>query len=67
MKQKMRLSNGAANQQSTDMESTAVEAITKPGNELPKKKDAAVTNVTEPANALNVQLYNNASGQLDVG
>ena len=47
--------NGATIQQSTDMESTAVEATNQTYVELPKK-DAAVTfNVTEPANALNVR------------
>ena len=60
--------NGAAIQQSTDMESTAVEATNQTYVELPKK-DAAVTfNVTEPANALNVRytIPDGASGQLDV-
>ena len=47
--------NGATIQQSTDMESTAVEATNQTYVELPKK-DAAVTfNVTEPANALNIR------------
>ena len=60
--------NGATVQQSTDMESTAVEATNQTYVELPKK-DAAVTfNVTEPANALNVRytIPDGASGQLDV-
>ena len=60
--------NGAKIQQSTDMESTAVEATNQTYVELPKK-DAAVTfNVTEPANALNVRytIPDGASGQLDV-
>ena len=60
--------NGATIQQSTDMESTAVEATNQAYVELPKK-DAAVTfNVTEPANALNVRytIPDGASGQLDV-
>ena len=60
--------NGATIQQSTDMESTAVEATDQTYVELPKK-DAAVTfNVTEPANALNVRytIPDGASGQLDV-
>ena len=60
--------NGATIQQSTDMESTAVEATNQSYVELPKK-DAAVTfNVTEPANALNVRytIPDGASGQLDV-
>ena len=60
--------NGATIQQSTDMESTAVEATSQTYVELPKK-DAAVTfNVTEPANALNVRytIPDGASGQLDV-
>ena len=60
--------NGAIIQQSTDMESTAVEATNQTYVELPKK-DAAVTfNVTEPANALNVRytIPDGASGQLDV-
>ena len=60
--------NGATIQQSTDMESTAVEATNQTYVELPKK-DAAVTfNVTEPANALNVRytIPDGASGQLDV-
>ena len=62
------LENGATIQQSTDMESTAVEATNQTFVELPKK-DAAVTfNVTEPANALNVRytIPDGASGQLDV-
>ena len=60
--------NGATIQQSTDMESTAVEATNQTYVELPKK-DAAVTfNVTEPANALNIRytIPDGASGQLDV-
>ena len=60
--------NGATIQQSTDMESTAVEATNQTYVELPKK-DAAVTfNVTEPANALNVRytIPDGASGQLDL-
>ena len=60
--------NGATIQQSTDMESTAVEATNQTYVEL-LKKDAAVTfNVTEPANALNVRytIPDGASGQLDV-
>ncbi|WP_455450643.1 YSIRK-type signal peptide-containing protein [Streptococcus salivarius] len=60
--------NGATIQQSTDMESTAVEATNQTYVELPKK-DAAVTfNVTDPANALNVRytIPDGASGQLDV-
>lgn len=60
--------NGATIQQSTDMESTAVEASNQTYVELPKK-DAAVTfNVTEPANALNVRytIPDGATGQLDV-
>ena len=60
--------NGATIQQSTDIESTAVEATNQTYVELPKK-DAAVTfNVTEPANALNVRytIPDGASGQLDV-
>ena len=60
--------NGATIQQSTDMESTAVEATDQTYVELPKK-DAVVTfNVTEPANALNVRytIPDGASGQLDV-
>ena len=62
------IENGATTQQSTDMESTAVEATNQTYVELPKK-DAAVTfNVTEPANALNVRytIPDGASGQLDV-
>ena len=62
------LENGATIQQSTDMESTAVEATNQTYVELPKK-DAAVTfTVTEPANALNVRytIPDGASGQLDV-
>ena len=60
--------NGATIQQSTDMESTAVEASNQTYVELPKK-DAAVTfTVTEPANAMNVRytIPDGASGQLDV-
>ena len=60
--------NGATIQQSTDMESTAVEATNQTYVEL-LKKDAAVTfNVTEPANALNIRytIPDGASGQLDV-
>ena len=60
--------NGATIQQSTDMESTAVEATNQTYVELPKK-DAGVTfNVTEPANALNVRytIPDGTSGQLDV-
>ena len=60
--------NGATIQQSTDMESTAVEATDQTYVEL-HKKDAAVTfTVTEPANALNVRytIPDGASGQLDV-
>lgn len=60
--------NGATIQQSTDMESTAVEASNQTYVELPKK-DAAVTfTVTEPANALNVRytIPDGALGQLDV-
>ena len=62
------IENGATIQQSTDMESTAVEATNQTYVELPKK-DAAVTfNVTESANALNVRytIPDGASGQLDV-
>ena len=62
------IENGATIQQSTDMESTAVEATNQTYVEL-LKKDAAVTfNVTEPANALNVRytIPDGASGQLDV-
>lgn len=62
------IENGATIQQSTDMESTAVEATNQTYVELPKK-DAAVTfNVTEPTNALNVRytIPDGASGQLDV-
>ena len=62
------IENGATIQQSTEMESTAVEATNQTYVELPKK-DAAVTfNVTEPANALNVRytIPDGASGQLDV-
>ena len=60
--------NGATIQQSTDMESTAVEASNQTYVELPKK-DASVTfTVTEPANALNIRytIPDGASGQLDV-
>ena len=66
--EKATVENGATIQQSTDMESTAVEATNQTYVELPKK-DAAVTfNVTEPANALNVRytIPDGASGQLDV-
>ena len=66
--EKTTVENGATIQQSTDMESTAVEATNQTYVELPKK-DAAVTfNVTEPANALNVRytIPDGASGQLDV-
>lgn len=62
------IENGATIQQSTDMESTAVEATNQTYVEL-LKKDAAVTfNVTEPSNALNVRytIPDGASGQLDV-
>lgn len=62
------IENGATIQQSTDIESTAVEATNQTYVELPKK-DAAVTfNVTEPANALNMRytIPDGASGQLDV-
>ena len=62
------IENSATIQQSTDMESTAVEATNQTYVKLPKK-DAAVTfNVTEPANALNVRytIPDGASGQLDV-
>lgn len=62
------IENGATIQQSTDMESTAVEATNQTYVEL-LKKDAAVTfNVTEPANALNMRytIPDGASGQLDV-
>ena len=62
------IENGATIQQSTDMESTAVEATNQTYVELPKK-DAAVTfNVTEPSNALNIRytIPDGASGQLDV-
>ena len=66
--EKATVENGATIRQSTDMESTAVEATNQTYVELPKK-DAAVTfNVTEPANALNVRytIPDGASGQLDV-
>ena len=66
--EKATVENGATIQQSTDMESTAVEATNQTYVELPKK-DAAVTfNVTEPANALNVRytIPDGTSGQLDV-
>ena len=66
--EKATVENGATIQQSTDMESTAVEATNQTYVELPKK-DAAVTfNVTEPANALNVRytIPDGALGQLDV-
>ena len=60
--------NGATIQQSTDMESTAVEATNQTYVELPKKGAAVTFNVTEPANALNVRytIPDGASGQLDV-
>ena len=60
--------NGATIQQSTDMESTAVEATNQTYVELPKKDAAVIFNVTEPANALNVRytIPDGASGQLDV-
>ena len=60
--------NGATVQQSTDMESTAVEATNQTYVELPKKNAAVTFNVTEPANALNVRytIPDGASGQLDV-
>ena len=60
--------NGATIQQSTDMESTAVEATSQTYVELPKKGAAVTFNVTEPANALNVRytIPDGASGQLDV-
>ena len=60
--------NGATIQQSTDMESTAVEATNQTYVELPKKNAAVTFNVTEPANALNVRytIPDGASGQLDV-
>ena len=60
--------NGATIQQSTDMESTAVEATNQTYVELPKKEAAVTFNVTEPANALNVRytIPDGASGQLDV-
>ena len=60
--------NGATIQQSTDMESTAVEATNQTFVELPKKDSAVTFNVTEPANALNVRytIPDGASGQLDV-
>ena len=60
--------NGATVQQSTDMESTAVEATNQTYVELPKKDVAVTFNVTEPANALNVRytIPDGASGQLDV-
>ena len=66
--EKATVENGATIRQSTDMESTAVEATNQTYVELPKK-DAVVTfNVTEPANALNVRytIPDGASGQLDV-
>ena len=60
--------NGATIQQSTDMESTAVEATNQTYVELPKKNAAVTFNVTEPANALNVRytIPDGASGQLNV-
>ena len=62
------IENGATIQQSTDMESTAVEATNQTYVELPKKDVAVTFNVTEPANALNVRytIPDGASGQLDV-
>ena len=62
------IENGATIQQSTDMESTAVEATSQTYVELPKKGAAVTFNVTEPANALNVRytIPDGASGQLDV-
>ena len=62
------IENGATIQQSTDMESTAVEATNQTYVELPKKAAAVTFNVTEPANALNVRytIPDGASGQLDV-
>ena len=62
------IENGATIQQSTDMESTAVEATNQTYVELPKKDAAVIFNVTEPANALNVRytIPDGASGQLDV-
>ena len=62
------IENGATIQQSTDMESTAVEATNQTYVELPKKNAAVTFNVTEPANALNVRytIPDGASGQLDV-
>ena len=62
------LENGATVQQSTDMESTAVEATNQTYVELPQK-DAAVTfQVTQPANALNVRytIPDGELGELDV-
>lgn len=60
--------NGATIQQSTDMESMAVEATNQTYVELPKKGAAVTFNVTEPANALNIRytIPDGASGQLDV-
>ena len=60
--------NGATIQQSTGMESTAVEATNQTYVELPKKGAAVTFNVTEPANALNIRytIPDGASGQLDV-
>ena len=60
--------NGATIQQSTDMESTAVEATNQTYVELPKKDASLTFTVTEPANALNVRymIPDGASGQLDV-
>ena len=60
--------NGATIQQSTDMESTSVEATNQTFVELPKKDTAVTFNVTEPANALNVRytIPDGTSGQLDV-
>ena len=66
--EKATVENGATIQQSTDMESTAVEATNQTFVELPKKDAAMTFNVTEPANALNVRytIPDGASGQLDV-
>jgi len=62
------IENGATIQQSTDMESTAVEATNQTYVELLKKDAAGSLNVTEPSNALNVRytIPDGASGQLDV-
>ena len=66
--EKATVENGATIRQSTDMESTAVEATNQTYVELPKKYAAVTFNVTEPANALNVRytIPDGASGQLDV-